>query len=328
MKKIITFLLSIIMVIALLTSSTSALTTKAPTPGKQVQANLTTAYPLKVKDATGYTVTIKKKPVKIIPLSLGSSEILFSVVDLKRITAISNFADDANVSNINVQAKMIKKRASTANTENIIALGPDLVLLDSWTDSKFVKQLRDAKITVYIFKTPSSIDEDKAIVKDLAHMVGEDSKGTEIINWMDTKLKAIENKLKALKPGKKLTVLDYSEMGSTSGKGTNFDDVVTRAGLINLASKNGLEGWPQISKEVIIKYDPDILSIPGWFYDPANNEKNFVDKIIKDKSLAGVKAVKNRKIIAITYKHIASVSQYAVLGVEDTAKAAYPELFK
>jgi iron complex transport system substrate-binding protein len=266
--------------------------------------------------------------VKIIPLSLGSAEILFSVVDKTRITAISEFDDDTIVSNISQEAKMIKNRVSSANAEKIIALQPDLVLLDSWTDAKFVKQLRNAKISVYVFKTPSNIAEDKKNIQELSHLVGEDSKGNEVINWMDTKLKAVEDKLKTLKQEKRLTILDYSEMGSTSGKGTNFDDVVTRAGLINLASKNGLAGWPQLSKEMIIKYNPDVLSIPGWFYDSKNNnEKDFKDKIIKDKSLSGVKAVKNNKIIAIPYKHISAVSQYAVLGVEDTAKAAYPELF-
>ena len=79
---------------------------------------------------------------------------------------------------------------------------------------------------------------------------------------------------------------------------------------------------------MIIKYNPDILSIPAWFYDAKNNEKSFKDKIMKDKSLAGLKTIKSNKLIAITYKHITAVSQYAVLGVEDTAKAAYPELFK
>lgn len=326
MKKLISTAIAIFMILTLLLSITPAATIKTPTAGKP--AAVTAVFPLKVKDTNGFEVTISKKPVKIIPLSLGSAEILFSLVEKNRITAISDFSDDAAVSNISVEAKQIKNRATSAKVENIIALSPDLVLLDSWSDAKFVKQLRDAKITVYVFKTPSNINEDKTLIKSLSHLVGEDAKGNEVVNWMDTKLKAIENKLKALKPEKKLSILDYSEMGSTSGKGTNFDDVITRAGLINLISKNGLEGWPQLSKEMIIKYNPDILSIPGWFYDTKNNEKSFKDKILKDKSLSGVKAVKNSKIIAIPYKHLAAVSQYAVLGVEDTARAAYPELFK
>jgi iron complex transport system substrate-binding protein len=241
---------------------------------------------------------------------------------------MTNYVDDKNVSNAADQAKGVGVRLDT-NVEKIIALQPDLVLLDNiMTKPEVIKQLRDAKINVFVLTLPSNIDQEKDKLKILGQLTGEESKAQDITNSMDSKLKEISDKLSVLKEDQKLTVLDYSEMGTTSGKDTNFDDIVTRAGLINPVSKEGIDGWPQLSKEKIVKYNPDIISLPSWYYDTKVNYDSLSNSIKNDKALAGVKAVKNDKLFALPYKHITTTSQYSVLAVEEMAKAAYPELFK
>jgi len=215
-----------------------------------------------------------------------------------------------------------------SNAEKIIALQPDLVFVDSWAEQNFIKQLRDAKLTVFVLNTVMNVDQEKGMLKLLGNITDQDSKAEETISWMDGKLKAVSDKLANLKEEQKLSILDYSEMSSTSGKGTNFDDVVTRAGVINPVSKDGLDGWPQLSKEMVIKYNPDIISLPSWYYDNKVNFNSLSKSIKDDKSLAGVNAVKNDKLISVPYNHLTTTSQYSVLGIEDMAKAAYPDLFK
>jgi len=204
---------------------------------------------------------------------------------------------------------------------------PDLVVTDTWTDSKEVKQLRDAKINVFEFKTPNNIDEQKKAIIDIAHAVGADTEGVKITAWMDDKLKAVSDRLRTLKEDQKHTVMDYGEMGS-SGKGTNFDDIVTRAGLVNVVSKAGMPGWPKVSKEMIIDLNPDIIFLPSWYYDKKNSLDGMIALFKNDKSMSSVSAVKSNRLMTVPNPHISSISQYVVLAVEDVAKAAYPELFK
>jgi iron complex transport system substrate-binding protein len=284
-------------------------------------------FPLTVTDANGDTMTLESPPQRIISLTLGSDEILFSLVDKSRIVSMTRYADDEGISNIAAEAKGVGARTTMDMIENIIALAPDLVILDTWADVNYIKQLRDSGITVYAFRTPNNIDEQKMVIAELAHLVGADGKGQEIINWMDEKLKAVEDKLSALKPGQKLTVMDYGELGS-SGKGTNFDDIVTRAGLINVISRAGIEGWPMISKEKIIEFNPDIIILPSWYYDANNSFESMRDSLVNDPSLQTVSAIKNGRIISVPNPHISAISQYVVLAVEDVATAAYPGLFE
>lgn len=336
--------ISLILVAALLTSalaacglagsSTAASTSTAVQSGEAVTSTAASAsaasvgFPVTLTDASGEKVTIEKKPAKIVCLPLGACEMLVSLVDKSSIAAMTHYVDDENVSNIADQVKGVGARLDT-NVEKIIAIQPDLVLLDIvLTKPEVIKQLRDAKINVFVLSLPYNIDQERNMLKLLGQLTGEQSKAQELDNWMDTKLKAVSDKLSTLTEDQKLTVVDYSEMGTTSGKGTNFDDIVNRAGLINPVSKEGIEGWPQLSKEMIVKYNPDIISLPSWYYDTKISYESLANSIKNDKALAGVKAVKNNKLFALPYKHMTSTSQYSVLIVEEMAKAAYPELFK
>lgn len=284
-------------------------------------------YPLTLKDASGTDVTINSKPQKIVSLPLGTCEMLFSMVDKSTISAMTYYVDDANVSNIADAANGVGQRLDS-NAERIIALQPDLVFVDSLARPDLIKQLMDAKLTVFVLSIPANVDQEKELLKLLGEITDESFKAEETIKWMDKKLEEVSKKLSGLKDEQKLTILDYSEMSSTSGKGTNFDDIVTRAGLINPVSKDGLDGWPNLSKEMVVKYNPDIISLPSWYYDSKVSFDTLSNSIKSDKALAGVKAVKNNRLISIPYNHISAASQYSVLGIEDMARAAYPDLFK
>jgi iron complex transport system substrate-binding protein len=283
-------------------------------------------FPLTVKDANGFETILEKKPESIVSLTLGTDEMLLSLVDKSRIRALTIYADDPGISNIAGEVQDIPEKV-VSEAERIISLKPDLVFTDTWAKAEFVKQLRDAKIAVYVFKTPSNIEEQRKTVAEIAHVVGEDEKGAKIVAWMDEKLKGVDERLKQLKPEERLRAMDYGEMGS-SGKGTNFDDIIRRAGLVNVVAEAGLDGWPNLSKEKIIEFDPDIIIVPSWYYDKNNTQESFTKAIKEDKALSSVKAVKSNRILALPNPHISAISQYVVLGVEDLAKAAYPEFFK
>ncbi len=284
-------------------------------------------FPRKVTDGNGFEMTIESEPQRILSLNLGADEMLFGMIDKSRFVSLTRYVEDEGISNIAAEAVGVGTRTTMDQVEKIISLNPDLIILDTWAEAKYLKQLRDAGITVYAFKTPGNIDEQRAVILELANVVGAEEKGQELVDWMDGKLKAIEEKLSKLKPEQRLTVMDYGELGS-SGLGTNFDDIVTRAGLINVVSKAGIEGWPVISKEKIIEFNPDIIILPSWYYDQKNTFDSMRDTLKNDQSLKTVKAISEDRIISVSNPHISAISQYVVLAVEDVAKAAYPELFE
>lgn len=284
------------------------------------------AYPITVKDVNGTEVTIEKKPVKIVSLTLTADEIIPSLVDKSRIAALSHLSDDPGLSNVVEEAKDIPVKARL-ELESLIALQPDLLIVSDFTDQNSVSQLRDANIAVYVMKTPTNIQEVKSAVLEVANIVGEKQKGEEIVAWMDSKLKAVEDKVKTLSNEERVRALTVDGFLCTYGIGSTFDSIAQHAGVINLASEADMGYWQQIDKEVIIEMNPDVILLPSWSFEGFDAEK-YTEDFKNDKSLAEVNAIRNNKVFNLPENHMTTVSQYIVLGVEDLARAAYPELFE
>ncbi len=304
---------------------------KPDTTATQSAPNMTTenpfevSYPLTVTDGIGKEITIEKEPQKISSVSLGSDEILLSLVDRARIRSISQIAKDPGLSNISDSIGDIDLLGT--NSEMMIAAQPDIVIGTDFTNPDFIRQIEDAGITVYTFVTPGSIDNVKKVITDLAYILNAVEEGKALIDWMDGKLNEIKSKLDTLKPDEVIEALSLDSFFYTYGTGTTFDSISKYAGVTNLAADNGMEFWVQLSKEQVVNLNPDMILLPSWSYEGFDAVK-FAEEFKNDPSLAGVDAVKNDRVFTLPEAHMTSFSQNMVLGVEDLAKAAYPELFK
>jgi iron complex transport system substrate-binding protein len=283
-------------------------------------------YPLTVQDASGYRLTLAAPPRAIVSLTLTTDEILSDLVDGSRFKAIDSFAADPGISNIVAFARTVPLKLS-ADKEKIIALRPDLVFLAEWKEKEFIQTLHEAKIPVFVIPTPDTFEKLKSVVAELAALVGEPARGKVLWASLDRRLNAVSTKLRSVPAGRRLTVLSYSFSGSTYARGTSFDELSSKAGLINVASRAGLSGWPQLSKEKVLELDPDVITLPSWSYDGKTDPSQFRDALMNDPVFSSLKAVKTKKIFVMQDNHLQATSQYMVDAVEDLARAAYPELF-
>ena len=180
---------------------------------------------------------------------------------------------------------------------------------------------------MYTFATPGSIEDVKKVIAELAYILNAAENGRELIDWMDVKLNNIKSKVDTLKPDEVMKALSLDSFYYTYGTGTTFDSIAEYAGVTNLAADNGMEMWVQLSKEQVVSLNPGMILLPSWSYEGFDAVK-FAEEFKNDQSLAGVDAVRNDKVFTLPEAHMTSFSQNMVLGVEDLAKAAYPELFE
>ncbi len=289
--------------------------------GARVQAQDNTGFPRTVTDGMGNQVTINAKPVHIVSGTLSTDEILLSLVDPSRITAITANALDATQSNVADQATAFQTLAK-ADPEAIIALKPDLVFLASFTDAGVVKQLRDAKLTVFLLGSFSSIKDIENNITLLGQVVGEEKQAASMVDEMETKLKTIADAVKGVKPR---TVLYYSPDGYSDGPGTTIDDEIIHAGGINAVTAGGIkDAYPQLSDEFLVTQDPDVIMLAGFnSYAPG-----FVDKFNTNPNFQTLKAIKNKQVMVVNDAHVACISQYIVDGVSDIAALLYPDAYQ
>ncbi|ADQ06617.1 periplasmic binding protein [Caldicellulosiruptor hydrothermalis 108] len=285
-------------------------------------------FPVTVKDGKGYSITVKQKPQRILSLALQTDEILLNMVSANRIVGLSIFADDKNNSNVVNLAKNVKGRYSSNDIEKIIAAKPDLVIVPYYIDkSKYDLLKKGLKCPIYVSLNPNSIVNIKQEIINLSKLTGEIQKGQALIKYMDDKINFVQKKVKYLR--KKKYVLFYTYyFNSTYGKNTTQHEIAKYAGVINIAAVAGLKGWPTISKEQILEWDPNIIVIPSASYNPKKTSQQYVEEFKKDPAFKNLKAVKNNSVIILDDRHVQTVSHYIVEGIYDLAKAAYPYLFK
>lgn len=279
-----------------------------------------------VTDSTGYVLHLPQKPQRIIPLSIGTDEILTALVPVERIAALTYLADDGGISNITAEAKNIPFRVR-ASAEPILSLQPDLVITPDWQPSEVIQILRESGIAVYVYKQPTMIEPIKQTIAELAGVVGEVEAGARIVAKMDAELTEITGITGRIPSGDRQIAVRFTLMGGSGGKGSTFDDVCRWAGVKNGAAIAGLEGDGTLSKEQIVTVNPDLLIMPTWDYTGKTDLQQFRTSVEQDPALQSVTAIQRRRLISIPDCYLYCSSQYIVQGVRAMAEAAYPHYF-
>jgi iron complex transport system substrate-binding protein len=286
-------------------------------------------YPLTVMDDGGSPVTLAAKPVRIASLTMFTDEVLLELVDPSRLVAVTTFAVDPAISNVTAKAEGIPHKLAM-NVEILVSLKPDLLFVANWTEADKVKQLRDAGISVYLTGTGVTVDDIEEKIARVGQLVGEPAKTAKLLGGMDARLAAVEKRLATVPADKRLSVVDYTVWGAAQGKGSSWDEIVRRAGLVNGVGGIAADAWGQVplSKEKLLEIDPDILILPGWTYDNPKGAEAFYAKTTSDPVLKALKAVRNGRAYRMPESLKTATSQYFVDAVEWLARTAYPEQFK
>jgi iron complex transport system substrate-binding protein len=292
--------------------------------GKQLAQPENTSAGYMVRDSQGYVVTLTHKPQHIVSLSIGTDEILVGLVPTERIAALTYLADDSGISNISEQAKQVPQKIK-ADAETIIALQPDLVIVPDWQPVELIQIMRDAGIAVYVYKGPNTIADIKKVIGELAHIVGEEAAGAQLIAQMDTELANIAEKIQHIPADQQPVVVRFTLLGGAGGSGSTFDDICHYAGVKNGAAIAGLGMNGVLSKEQIVKVDPDILLLPTWDYTGKTDLQQFEKDLQDDPAFSSVKAIREQRLIRVLDRHLYCSSQYIVYGVREVASAAYPQ---
>ncbi|MHC1758110.1 MAG: ABC transporter substrate-binding protein [Negativicutes bacterium] len=292
--------------------------------GPKSAADPATAYA--VTDSQGVIIKLQRKPQRVLSVNIAADEILIGLLPPTRIVALSYLAEESGISHIIEEAKKVPVKVR-AQTEPIVALQPDLVMVPDWLPAEFPLALRDAGLTVYIFKTAGSIDDVRRNIREFAHVMGESAQGEELVAKMDAELHALTAKLKRIPDAERVTVARVSNMGGSGGAGTSFDDICRHAGVRNAGALAGLDKTGNLTQEQLVQIDPDIFLLPTWDFSNKTDMEKIRSEIQGSPAMQTIKAVRNGRLVQVPDRDLFCTSQFIVQAVRGVAMAAYPQLF-
>ena len=318
MKRCILFFLSLFLSFLCLTDLTGC---SKSMPGEGVR---------QVVDASGQSVSLPVHPARIVSLTYGTDEILLGLVDTSQVAALSKYAGNPDISFVTEEEKEVVGHTVDLNVESIMALKPDLVIASTAVSPQVVSLLRQSGVPVYVSLVASNWDEMEEKVRGVAKAVHEEEAGESMVQDMEDKRAALEEKLSAIGPSDERCALGLSFRGILGKKGTLFSEVLAMAHVKDGAARydvpKGTNAY--LSLEILPEIDPDVILLPVWKVKAGDDEKEFAREIMENPAYREVKAVKNGRLIPFPEKYKYVMSQHITDAIEASARAVYPELFE
>jgi iron complex transport system substrate-binding protein len=148
--------------------------------------------------------------------------------------------------------------AGLEDLEALIALQPNLLLLNTLGSETRVARLRELGIRVFDLGEMRGMNGYLENARAVATIVGRPELGESYARSFRRRMESVAPDPGAAEPKRAayLSVFGTSIYGG--GRRTSYDDVLRHAGLFNALAKR-YEGWPDLSTEEVLMLDPDLI---------------------------------------------------------------------
>ncbi|MFS1518105.1 ABC transporter substrate-binding protein [Bacillus sp. SCS-151] len=280
------------------------------------------SFPVTITDGLGNDVTIEEEPQAIVSLIPSNTEIAFALGLGDKMVGVGDWADYPPE-----VADIARVGGTEFNVEKVISLNPDVVLAhasSAHSSTEGLQQLRDAGINVVVVNNATSFKAVYDSIKMIGVVTGTEENADKIISDMTEKLNLIKEKSAEIKEAdQKVVWIEISQAPDlfTTGKGTFMHEMLEAIGAKNAAGDQ--EGWPQFTEEDAVLLKPDVIVITyGYYVD------NAVDQVLARDAWQEVPAVKNKLVFDINSNLVTRSGPRLIEGVEELAKAVYPDIYQ
>lgn len=203
-------------------------------------------------------------PSKIVSMNVCVDQYLMVLADPGQIRALSRFARDPAMSFYADKAKTLPQSRSTV--EEVLALRPDMVFASPYRSKAAFAPLERQGVPILEVGAANTFEEVIGQIRLVAAAVGHPERGETLIAQMRRDLAEVERRPKA-----RGVAAYYQRRGYLTGAGTLVDEMMTRAGLTNLATRMGLGDLARLPLERIVKAAPDFLVLEADAAAQADN---------------------------------------------------------
>ncbi|WP_224269692.1 PGF-CTERM-anchored ABC transporter substrate-binding protein [Haloprofundus salinisoli] len=213
------------------------------------------AFPFTATDATGTEVTIEERPERVTTLNPSAAQTMWEIGGEDQVVGVSQFAFylDGAESRTNVSAA-----GFGVNNEKVVGTNPDLVLAPNATPVETVEALRNSGQTVFYMSEATTVEDIREKTTLIGQLTGNCEGAAEANAWMTQNVDAAEN---ATTDAERPSVLYPLGGGYVAGGNTFISAMINASGGSNVAAERGLSGYPQVSDEVVVEANPEILLV-------------------------------------------------------------------
>jgi len=183
---------------------------------------------------------------------------------------------------------------TTVNSEKVVALNPDLVLVEARLQREVVQGLENLGLTVVALR-PENFEEILENIRLIGKVAGQEEEARRLTADMEKRVKFITDRTKELADSErpKVFYLAWYDPLKTMGPGTFVNEWIPLAGGKNIAA-DAKQEVPIYSLEMVVQRNPQVIILSGGSMTSIT-----VDELKALKRWQVIDAVKNGRVYSI-----------------------------
>lgn len=272
----------------------------------------TAALASSLVDARGRELRLDSAPQRVATAFVAADEIAYEILHrtdaLERLIAVSTAASDPEYSAIAKEAEKIPGRVGT-DLEALVVQKPDLVILATFNRPELVKQLDLLGIKSFVIGNFSTFKDISRNIETIGKLLHASAAAIELTIEFQKRLKQSQR----FRPTIPVAMLSWGDDGSSMGKNTLMDEIISYSGGINLAgSQLGIENWARVADEKIPELRPEWIICGGdTRYLPRAQAAMLANPGWKQ-----LPAVQKGKIIIVPQRYLSSASHHIAVAID------------
>lgn len=208
-----------------------------------------------LRDATGALVPLKRYE-RFVSLSLIADHLLWELLEPERLVGVTRRSKESPYFGHRHAGRA--GIGSLEELERILALEPDLVVVNRFGDPRFVTRLRERGITVFDLGDIHGLQTLTTHARMLGALAGRPEAGARIAKRLRRRMRAIAADVPPDRRLRAVYVSVYGKQLYGGARGTSYHDILTHAGLVDAAAER-YEGWPALGAEQLLALDPNVI---------------------------------------------------------------------
>lgn len=212
------------------------------------------------------------------------------------------------------------------NAEGILSLDPTVVIgKEGAGPPEVLQQIRNAGIPVVIGTDNQGIAAPAEKIRFVAAALGIPAVGEQLVTDLEADLETARSLLAETESPAPRVLFLYLRGTSTqavAGSDTAADAMITAAGGINVGAEQGIDGYEQLSPEVVAAVQPEVILLMESGLDSMGG----VEGLFTIPGLADTPAAQEQRVITMDGLYLIGLGPRTGEAVRDLSLQLYPEL--
>lgn len=274
---------------------------------------------VRITDRLGRVVTLSGPPARIVSLSPSATEMIFAVGAGDRLVGVTqycNYPSDALTI-----SRVSSGTIEGVNREAILDLKPDVIFFKADHHQSLIDTFEKFGIPM-VGVGAESIQEMFQEALDLGRFLKAETVAEQLVAQMRSDLEMQRSRVSSIsdEARKRVFYVVWDDPLMTAGPQSFIGELISIAKGKNIF-EDVKQGYPQISSELVVDRDPEVIICPS-----SDDDTNNLDRILGRKGWEGISAIRDKQVRTIDGDQISRCGPRLIQVLPRLIDAIYPEL--